>query len=260
MTVNEQNRRLQTVFMFQAADLRANREGRLSRRQQAVRGAARSTSLLALVVFAVVMLSTLGILALSLLQTPRGTAPPLDQGMLTTVGIVGAVLRGVFGVGLYISRPYSAALGSRLVRGARGRAAIAEETENNWQITIGPTWLRLPDPIQLAAFEPGTEYEVYYLAGPVPTVLSAAVARPGADAPDPAAEPEAPVAQDAQVRLIRRGGVLVVLIGLMAVQIPLTGILTAVLPDSLRVLVNWALLAEGIGFVVFALWWLSPRR
>src|SRR5947209_7993440 len=98
--------RLQAVFLFHPADLRANRGGRLSKRQQTLRATAKSTTWLALAVFVLVMVGTGGIIVFSVIQTSGGGAPA--SGMLAAAGLIAAALLIVIIVGLAVSRKYIA--------------------------------------------------------------------------------------------------------------------------------------------------------
>jgi hypothetical protein len=157
-----------------------------------------------------------------------------------------------------------AAAHTRRISVARGPAEVvsADSRNRTIRIAVGATVLRLAAEEQLLAFQPQTEYRVFYLAGPVPIILSAEVDTgepPGEEAP---AEPETgeQIAQDSQVQVIRRGYLIVVLIGVLALAIPVVGILASSLPGALRGAVWLVLLVLAVGFVLFAVWWLSPRR
>jgi hypothetical protein len=139
---------------------------------------------------------------------------------------------------------------------------VAENVaQNNIKIKIGATTLRVLTLEQLSAFQPGTEYRVYYLAGPVPTILSAEVV--GSEAlTDGLDEPalEADAAHQAQMQTFKRGYAIVIVIGVLALAIPAAILLAPSLPVGLRGIVWVALGVVAIGFVPFALWWLRPRQ
>ena len=74
MTPGKLDRALRQAFRFEAADLTANREGRLSPRQTALLGAGRTAIWLSLGVFAAVMFGSVGLVAFFnwRLDTPGG--------------------------------------------------------------------------------------------------------------------------------------------------------------------------------------------
>lgn len=255
--MDDLNKRLMNAFQFQAADLRANRGGRISQRQTAVLRAAGTGMRLGMAVFAVVMVGSVGIVAFSTMQS-SGAIPGSSDG-LVTLGIAGAVAVVVIVIGYLLSRGYMSAARSRQISVAKGSARVLSEELNNFRIAIGSTKLRLLTEEQLAAFQPGTEYRVYYLAGPVPTILSAELAgAPPLDAGIPGEE-EDPALQSTQMQTIRRGYLIVIMIGVLALGLPIAGIAASSLPAGLRGLVWLVMIVLAIGFVPLALWMLSPR-
>jgi hypothetical protein len=257
--MSDANQLLQAAFVFQPADLRANRSGQISQRQLARLRAGRTGMRLAMAVFVLVMLGTLGIIALSTMQI-GGPAGSNDTTM--TVGILGAVVLVVIVIGWLSSRGYMAAARSRQISVAKGTASIVSQNaaQNSIKIKIGATTLRLLTLEQLSAFQPGAEYRVYYLAGPVPTILSAEVVGSEALAADEPAEPASDEAQQAEMQTFRRGYLLVVLIGVLALAIPAVAVLGSSLPPGLRSLLLLGLGILAIGFVPFALWMLRSRQ
>jgi hypothetical protein len=172
--MHDPNQLLRAAFVFQPADLRANRSGQISQRQAARLRAGRIGMRLGMIVFVLVMLGTVGIIALSTVQM-GGAAGGSDT--LMTVGVIGAVALVVIVIGWLSSRGYMAAARSRQINVAKGLAAVVAQNvaQNNIKVKIGATTLRLLTLEQLSAFRAGAEYRVYYLAGPVPTILSAEV-------------------------------------------------------------------------------------
>jgi hypothetical protein len=75
-----------------------------------------------------------------------------------------------------------------------------------------------------------------------------------------AIETDESIAQDGQIQTARRGYLIVVLIGGLALVLPIVGILATNLPAGVSGLVWVTLLVVAIGFVPFALWWLGGRQ
>jgi hypothetical protein len=87
--MSDLNRLLQSTFLFSAADLKANRQGKLSARQQAV-----STNLwLAVGVFFLVMLGSLGVIVI-MNQQSGATTGLFDSGpsLLIIAAVVGIAI------------------------------------------------------------------------------------------------------------------------------------------------------------------------
>jgi hypothetical protein len=120
--------------------------------------------------------------------------------------------------------------------------------------------LRLSSVEQLEAFRAGTEYRVYYLAGPVPIVLSAERAWDHSETPDPVAQVAEGADAGAELGVFRRGYAIVILLGVLALGIPLAGILVGDLSPGLRPLAWVTLFAIAIGFVWLSVAWLDPGR
>jgi hypothetical protein len=245
------DRPLRLAFRFDAGDLQANRGGRLSARQETRLRAGHTGMRLSLAVFALVMLGILGIIAFANLDL-SGRALGGDGEL--AMGIIVAVVVAVIAFGYRQSRGYMAAARSRQVQVAAGPAEVAAD---GLHVRIGATRLRLAGEEQVGAFTPGAEYRVYYLAGPVPIVLSAEVAGAG-PAPD-SEEEAAPSVADGQVAVIRRGYVIVVLIGVIALVVPIAGIAAGRLSPGLQSAVWIGLFGATIGLAWFAVRWLGSR-
>jgi hypothetical protein len=245
------DRALREAFRFEASDLVANRAGRLSARQVALLRAGRTGMWLSLGVFALVMLGTVGFVAFMdrRLETPGST--------LSGTGVAAAVAAAVVAVGYLLSRGHIRAARGQRLSAAHGRAEIVSGIEDDCRIRIGATELRLPGAEQLDAFQPGAEYSVYYLAGPVSIVLSAESLASEADT---GAETAERTTAGEQVAIVRRGYVVVVLLGVLALGIPLAGVMVGDLPPRLRALAWVTLFAVAIGFVWLAVAWLDPGR
>jgi hypothetical protein len=259
VTTSDVDRALRRTFRFEAADLAANRAGVLSPRQAALLRAGRTGMILSLAVFAVVMVGTVGLVILfNRRLDPAGS-------WASGVGVAAAVAGIVIAIGYVMSRAHLAAARSRQLSVARGAPEVLSDAADDCRIRIGPTPLRLAGQAQVEAFRPGTEYRVYYLAGPVALVLSAETL-PGQDAgsieaPGTAGADAAERATAAaQVAVVRRGYVVVILLGVLALGIPVAGVLVGDLPPGLRPIAWIGLLTVSIGFVWLALGWLRPRR
>jgi hypothetical protein len=259
--MHDPNQLLRAAFVFQPADLRANRSGQISQRQTARLRAGSIGMRLGMAVFVVVMLGTLGIIALSTMQMGGATG---SNDAVMTIGVLGAVVLVVIVIGWLSSRKYMAAARSRQINVAKGTAAIVSQNaaQSDIKIKIGATTLRLLTLEQLAAFQPGAEYRVYYLAGPVPTILSAEVVGSEARAADEPAEPslEADTAQQAEMQTFGRGYALVILIGVLALAIPAVAVLGSSLPAGLRNSLLIALSIVAIAIVPVGLWLLRSRQ
>ena len=257
MATSDRDRALREAFRFDAGDLAANRAGRISPRQDTLVGAGRHGMALALAVFAAVMAGSVGLVALfeRPLQTPGGRG---------SVAAAAGVALAVIVVGYLQSRRYLSAAGSRKLTAAQGPAEILSDSERDCRVRFGGTSLRLPGTAALGAFEPGHEYRVYYLPGPVAHVRSAESLCRELPSGGPAAEAETDAAGRepvrAQIGLIKRGYVIVVLIGLLALGLPLAGFFVRDLPERLRPFAWLGLLGVAVGFVRFAVSWLDPGK
>jgi hypothetical protein len=186
-------------------------------------------------------------------------------GWTSGVGVAAAVAVVVVAVGYMASRRHMSAAGSRQISVARGPVEVLSETEQDCRVRIGGTALRLPGVDAVEAFQPAAEYRVYYLAGSVALVLSGealsggGAARESADAD---ADDREHVTAAGQITVVRRGYVVVVLLGFLALGIPVAGTLVGDLPARLRPLAWIGLLVIAIGFAWLAVSWLTarPRR
>jgi hypothetical protein len=216
---------------------------------------------LSLAVFAAVMLGTLGLIGFSTWPLSGGPG-----GREATVGlaVIAAVVLVVIVFGVWQTRPHLRAAGSRQISVATGRMEVVSAASNDYHVRIGPTRLRLASVEQLRAFAPGTEYRVHYLAAPVALVLSAESLGGGADDAGAPADADGDAAERAvagdQITVVRRGSVIVVLLGVLALGIPIAGIAGGALSERLRPVLWIGLLAVAVGFAWFAIRWLSPRR
>lgn len=258
MTTGDLDRQLRQAFRFEAADLAANRAGRLSPRQTVLLRAGRRAMRVSLAVFALVMVGTVGLVAFFNwhLQAPGGWGSGL--------GVAAAVAVAVIALGSIVSRRYLSAPRVGPLSVARGPVEILSDAPDDCRVRIGGTPLRLPDATALPAFQPGTEYRVYYLAAPVAIVFSGEALRDAMGPPDRATSADADTDEHematAQVAVVRRGYLIVVLLGVLALGIPLAGGFVGDVPPRLRPLAWIGLLAVALGFVWLALAWLDPRK
>jgi len=253
---SEAEQALREVFRFDAADLAANRTGRLSARQAALLRARRAGMRLSLAVFAVVMLGSVGLLAFfnRRLDTPGGWSSGLGMAAIVAVAVIA--------LGYLVSRGHLVAARSRQVEVAHGLVEVLSDTDDDCRVRIGPTPLKLATPAHLEAFRPAIEYRVHYIAGPVAFVLSAETLwERGATEPDAdGAEHSVPqTVEDSRV-VLRREFVIVLVLGALALGVPVAGVLVGSLPPGLRPAAWAGLLAIAIGFAWLAIAWLQPRQ
>lgn len=254
--MNRLNQQLRDAFLFQATDLRANRGGQLSKRQQAMLGAAKSNSNLAFGMFLLVMMGTGGFIAFSVSSATPGTGGTQSNNALLTTLIAMVAILVVCVIGYLISRKYMATLGRRQISVAKGKASIATNAENNYQVKIGSTKLRVPLQGQLASFDPSAEYRVYYIAGPVPIILSGEQVVEGVDQDEVALEnaPELLGQQDPAMQLARGGRTVLFALLFVIVQVIAVGMLATNVTGALRWVIIAGLVVESVGFVGWVLW------
>jgi hypothetical protein len=251
--MNPLNQHLREAFLFSSADLRANRTGLLSARQQARQRAAGASMGLGMLIFFLVMVGTLGVIAFGSLAS--GTSSSLTSPeMLTTLAIAGVVIGLVIVFGYFSSQKYMAAARAKTLQKAEGEAQIGKIREDaaHFEVKIGRTKIRLLTQEQLDTFQVGTAYRVFYLPGPVPTILSAEVIGTEAEA-DLMDEPEAALEQDVVLQRHQAARPVVIVLAVLALGIPLVGFAAASLPSFLRSGVMLVLLVAAIGFVFWAL-------
>jgi len=253
--MDERNQTLQMTFLFQPADLRANRNGRLTPRQQARLHHAGVSMRMAMAVFVIVMLGTAAIAILASWRS-GAFAGASSQANFTTYAILAAVVFAVIVIGFLASRKAMVSTSSRQFFIATGTAAVGRVRPEsaNYELKIGATKLRLLTQEQLQAFQPGVEYRVFYLPGPAPTILSAEVVGSEAEL-DAAAreEGETPPEQDQVVRMQQRARPILYVLPVLVLGIPLVGIFATGLSEPLRSAMWALLLLLAIGFVFWAL-------
>ena len=259
MATSDRDRALREAFRFDAGDLAANRAGRISPRQDALLGAGRRGMLLSLAVFAAVMVGSVGLVAFFDRQLADAGRPGRHRG--------GSRRRS----GRHRRRlPPEPALpvGRRLPeaeRGpgsGRGRVGLRE---------------RLPGAVRADVAAParsgrplGRSSRVRSTASTTwrdpwrtccPRNHSPAGRRPGGPAAETATDAAEHETASAQIGIVRRGYVIVVLIGLLALGIPLAGFFVRDLPGPPAPLrVDRAPRRWRVGFVWFAISWLDPGK
>jgi len=134
--------------------------------------AAGASLCLAVVIFIVVMLATLGVVAFGAI---RSGATNSLQDSLPTLLIVAVVVVEVILVGVLTSLRYMTAARVKQISVASGLAQVGKVREDGsyFEFKFGKTRLRLLTVEHLEAFQPGVAYRVHYLAGAVPFILSA---------------------------------------------------------------------------------------
>jgi hypothetical protein len=237
---------LEAAFAFTAPDREANRQGRLTKVQEARLRSASAGARLGLAVFALATLGSVGAVLLTGLSDSLPQASP-GAAVVALAGVLAVA------VGTAVSLPYVGALRGRRVAVAEGTAQPGRRED---AVRIGVTELRLPSQEQRDAFLPGEPYRVFFLPGPVPLVLSAeALGGPSRRrvAAESLGEEEARAAADPALRLARRARWLVVGIGVFVLQvIALVVAAPALAPREWRPLLG-VLFAEAVAVVVVAL-------
>lgn len=251
--MNPLNQRLRQTFLFYSRDLLANRAGRLSERQQARQQAAGVSLRLGMTIFIVIMVGTLGVIAFASLQS--GTSQSLtDPELLTTLGIAGGVIGLVILLSfLFSGRSYLKAARETKIKVAEGEAQPGKIKEDaaHFEIKLGKTKIRLLTLEQLESFEMGTGYRVYYLPGPIPTILSGEVIGTEDEA-NRFLEAEVSIEKDQILAAHRRTRPIGVVLAVLTIGIPLAVFAAASLPGILRFIVSLAVLGVSVGFVFWA--------
>jgi hypothetical protein len=252
--MNPLNQRLRETFLFYSSDLLANRAGQLSERQQARQQAAGVSLRLGMTIFIVIMVGTLGVIAFASLQS--GTATSLtDPELLNTLGIASAVIGLIILLSyLFSGRNYMKAAKSSKIKVAEGEAQPGKIKADaaHFEIKIGKSKIRLVTLGQFEAFEMGTAYRVYYLPGPIPTILSGEVIGTEAEA-NQYREAETSIEKDTVLEGHRRTRPIGIVLAVLTIGIPLTVFAAASLPGILRFVVMVVLWGGAIVFVLWAL-------
>jgi hypothetical protein len=222
-----------------------------------------------LVVFIFVMLGTFGFILFMQTQSQKRTVLDISPQVAERVAneqwtsliifsaVIGVVILGTI-VWFLIQRARSA---THQISVAKGPVESVSNDQANYniKIKIGETVLRLTTLEQLEAFASGVEYRVFYLAGARPIILSAeVVGRETADVKINEQDEEREHIKFMQLQ--KRGRVVAVIVGLFAVIIPFLGVAASHLPKDWRSFAWILLLVIAIGFVCFALQWISPHK
>jgi len=251
--MSDLNRLLQATFFFSATDLNANRQGKLSSRQQARQRAVGTNMRLAMGVFILVMIGSLGVILL--MNRPAGvTGDPNGNG--TTLLVMAAAVGIVILVGVLISLRYMTAAREKQISTAEGTVKWGkiQAEQAIFELGIGTKKLRLLTEEQLVSFVEGEEYRVYYLNGRVPTILSAEAIGSGVELQESYPElEESNYQQDQVVQMQRKARSILFVLPVLVLGIPLIGFATTGLPPLLRWSVMALLLVISIGFVYWAL-------
>jgi hypothetical protein len=252
--MNPLNQRLRQTFLFYSRDLLANRASRLSERQQARQQAAGVSLRLGMTIFIVIMVGTLGVIAFASLQS--GTSQSLtDPELLTTLGIAGGVIGLVILLSfLFSGRSYLKAARETKIKVAEGEAQPGKIKEDaaHFEIKLGKTKIRLLTLEQLEAFEMGTAYRVYYLPGPIPTILSGEVIGTEEEA-NRFLEAEVSIEKDQILAAHRRTRPIGIVLAVLTIGIPLAVFAAVSLSGTLRFIVSLAVFGVSLGFVFWAL-------
>lgn len=251
--MNPLNQTLRETFHFSSRDLLANRAGTLSPRQQARQSALGTSLKVGIGFFVVVMLGSLGVIFIMSSASGANEGASSFDTMVTT-GILIGVVALILVVSLFASQKHLAATKEKQIQKAEGEMSHGKIRADaaNFEIKIGRTRIRLLTQEQLEAFQVGERYRVYFLPGPVPTILSAEVLGTEAEA-ESYIEPADSIEDDEIIQRQKRARPIVVVLAVLTLGIPLAGFAASMLPDSLRCVAMFALLGVGIGFVVWAL-------
>lgn len=248
------NQLLRETFLFSSRDLLANRAGRLSKRQHARQQAAGVSLKYGITFFVVVMLGTLGVIAFLSSATGANEGASQSDVLISSAIVVGVTLV-ILVLSLLSSRRYVAATKEKQIQKAEGEAGIGKVRADaaQFELKLGRKKIRLVTQEQLESFKMGESYRVYFLPGPIPTILSAEVLGTEAEA-EQFLEPEETTLQDDEVlQRHQRARPIVVVLAVLTLGIPLAGFAASMLPDPLRLAAMLGLLVLSIGFVFWAL-------
>jgi hypothetical protein len=251
--MNPKNQTLRDTFHFSSRDLLANGAGKLSERQKARQSAAGTSLKVGIAFFVVVMFGTLGIIAFFSSATGANAGASDFDNMVTTVVLV-SVFSLVLIISLFASQKHLAATKEKQIQKAEGEMSHGKIRADsaNFEIKIGRTKIRLITQEQLEAFQVGERYRLYFLPGPMPTILSAEVIGTEAEA-EQYIEPADSIEDDLVIQQQKKARPIVAVIAVLTFIFPLAMFAASVLPESLRCVVWLALLVIGFGFVTWAL-------
>lgn len=174
---SEPQQRLMRAFDFDGDDLAANRDGRLSPRQQANLRAARAVMLIIGAVMVGVTALSVTVMPLLITSGESGPAAPGSLGpwgAWLPLGVIGLLVGGAFVRAYWTHRDQF-----------HGRLSVVEGEAGSMRRGAGPATMRgvgsvevggvavpVPDPAQQAALRLGARYRVYYLRGSMPRVMA----------------------------------------------------------------------------------------
>ncbi len=155
---------------------------------------------------------------------------------------------------LFSGRSYLKAARETKIKVAEGEAQPGKIKEDaaHFEIKLGKTKIRLLTLEQLESFEMGTDYRVYYLPGPIPTILSGEVIGTEEEA-NRFLEAEVSIEKDQILAAHRRTRPIGIVLAVLTIGIPLAVFAAASLPGILRFIVSLAVLGVSVGFVFWAL-------
>jgi hypothetical protein len=250
--MNPLNKTLRETFHFSSRDLLANRAGKLSERQKARQGAMGVSLKVGIGFFVVIMLGSLGIIFLTTYVSGANEGASRFD-VIISMGILLGVFALILVISLFASQKHLAAK-EKHIQKAEGEAAHGRIRADsaNFEIKIGRTKIRLLTQGQLDSFRVGESYRVHFLPGPIPVILSAEVLGTESEA-DQYIEPAESIEDDLVIQQHKRARPVVIVLAALTLGFPLAMLAASALPESLRCVVWFALLALGIGFVVWAL-------
>ncbi|MFN3309900.1 MAG: hypothetical protein ACK44E_11905 [Anaerolineales bacterium] len=222
MSKKSPNQLLRETYHFSASDLLANRQGRLSARQQARQQAILSGIKLSASAFGFVLLGTIGLFVLFSLGS--GSTKSLnDPDFLISTAIVGVIMAVILLASYFPLRKQIAAISSKTIQVAEGEVQRGRMNPNSahFEIKIGGHTIRLQTTFQLEAFKVGSAYRIYYLKGATPTILSAEVI--GSEAEENLAEEEEQFVaeEDVIIQRVKKGRKIVIVLTLLVLGAPL---------------------------------------
>lgn len=251
--MNPPNQTLRQTFNFSSNDLLANRQGRLSPRQEARQRATSAGIKLSVALFILVLLGTIGLVVAF---SYRSGVPQslVERDNLISYTVLAVVIGLIIVVGYFSSRKHLAATASKTIQIAEGELQHGKMRPDagHFEIKLGSHKIRLLTPTQLDAFQVGTPYRIYYLKGPVPIILSAEVIGSEAEAAL-YAEAEEPIEQDVALQRLNKGRKIVGLLALLVLGIPLVILVTATFGGIIQFVVLLGLLIVSFLFLVWAL-------
>lgn len=252
-SMNPLNQILRETFHFSSRDLLANRAGKLSERQKARQSAAGTSLKVGIAFFVMVMLGSLGIFFFFSSATGANEGAS-DFDTMVGAGAVIGVTALILVISLFASQKHLAATKEKQIQKAEGEMSLGKIRADaaNFEIKIGRQKIRLIALGQLEAFQVGESYRVFFLPGPMPTILSAEVIGTEAEA-DQYIEPADSIADDEVIRQHKRARPVVVVLAVLTLGIPLAALAASYLPEPVRCVVWLALLAISFGFVIWAL-------